>query len=275
VSTEYQAAGDETNGKGVSAVSKDEDVRKDDEEEVIEVITHGDEEDEWEEADPQPKARRGVDIIGDRPIRKAPPQESPGCLYSFLLLLVGMAVGWLAYYAIEVQFKGVAEEEGNQARILQATGEMRKLADAELQDAYKLASEMNYGVALVELKRVDTYYGILGKLNEGKPDDKATTVNEIVRRLETAKPEAQAEAREMLRKLVGAPADEPTTESGAQAAKAASTESAPAAANESAPPKDAPKAAEAAKDAAPAPTAAKAPSRPTVQAVTPAPPAGG
>lgn len=188
--------------KGVGIVSSDEEIREDEEEEVIEVITH-DEEDEDEDDLDAPS--RGVDIIGERPVRKSPAQQPPGCLYSFLLFLVGIGVGFVAcmtyYNSSGVQTK---DEKAMDMNIMNAKEDLKVMCTEDLAVALELVNERNYGDASVVLGRVAKYYGAMATLQPGVQIPGKAEVDGILELLtkEDATTEDQAEAVKQLNALV-------------------------------------------------------------------------
>lgn len=238
-------------------MSSDDEIREDDDEEVIEVITH--EDDAEDGGDALSASGRGVDIIGERPIRRSPPQQPPGCLYSFLLFLVGIGVGWIAYWTYTLPVSGAQEDrqEAIADQIVRTKKEITKLAEQDIAAATELATARNYGDACQVLERVASYYSIQKRIDPTVPIPNDPIVRDIIAKMSSDEAAVQEEGRSMLRDLAGgiegaevAPesgesaaaesAESATPESGAAesaesgAAEPAAAESAPAAAAESA-----------------------------------------
>lgn len=217
--------------KGQTDVSNEEPTRKENDEEVIEVITQDGDEAEWEEADRSARTARDVEIIGDRSTRRGG-SSSPGCLYSFLVLAIGVLVGWFGCYTFDLETTDPGEEAAlvNVNAMNDASGQLRGEAKTEIEEAYKLASERNYGDALRVLKRAARWFAIAGKITpagSGAREDREG-VEAAIALLESDDPADQVEAVHALAKLAGVteePAStESATESGEPAAESAATE---------------------------------------------------
>lgn len=253
-------------------MSNDEGVRRpgDDEEEVIEVITHSDDEEDWEGAESDAKTRRGVDIIGDRAVRRQPPPQPPGCLYSFLLLLVGITVGCLIMYCYRDQVPDDADHglAMAESRAVEASSTLRGMGKLELKDAYAFAVQRNYGDARKVLERVSEYLAVAGKLRLTAGDKTPEMVREAIGLLESDEAADQTKAKALLAELAGEKPDAAAEKAGGESAtESAAGESAAAAPDEAKTeaPKDAPADAKA--------DEAKQPAQPTAGAATKTTPA--
>lgn len=168
-------------------MSNDEEIREDEEEEVIEVVTseevtESDEEEEFEEE----VETKGVDIIGDRPPRRVVAPSAPGCLYSFLLALVGFAVGWVAQWTLEVNQPTYEDEYLVRVqRALDTRKALLKLAAEDMLVAYEQAKKANYGLACEQLKRVRAIYRAAEIADPETPLPTAKTVREVIPLLES------------------------------------------------------------------------------------------
>lgn len=170
-----------------------EEIREEEEEEVIEVVS--------EDSESDTPVSSGVDIIGDRPVRRSSQQAPPGCLYSFLLFLIGFGVGWMGCYAYDQM--QTTEEEGDtlMARITQATGAIKEATTADVQQAAEYAANKNYGLASDTLTRAAQYFTIAGNLS-GKLDPMSTALSAVADMLRSNDPATQQEGVEKLAEFV-------------------------------------------------------------------------
>jgi hypothetical protein len=255
-------------------VSNDEGVRRpgEDEEEVIEVITHSDDEEDWEGTEPGAKTRRSVDIIGDRAVRRQPPPQPPGCLYSFLLLLVGITVGCLIMYCYREQVPDEADQglAMAQSRAGEAANALRDLGKGELETAYDYAVQRNYGDARKVLERVSEYLSVAGKLKLTSTDKTPDKVREALELLKSDEAADQAKARALLAELTGKrpepAAEKAGGESGAESAASESAAATEKPAADAAKTEDAKESGAAAKPAEPATKEPAAPAKPAAGA---------
>lgn len=229
------------------------------EEEVIEVVSEDDER--------EVPVSGGVDIIGDRPVKRSAQQAPPGCLYSFLLFLIGFGVGWLGCYAYNTMQAGEEEGDALLGRVTQATAAIKEATAADLNQAAAYAADKNYGYAAEALNRVAQYYDIANNLS-GKKDPSSSAIPEIAQMLRSDDPATQQEGVARLAELItdeelkarltpAAMAEEPAPESEEAAAMESEEAAAPPAESEAASPEEPAAPAE----AAPAPKeAAKVPS---------------
>lgn len=204
-----------------------EEIREEEEEEVIEVVS--------EDSESDTPVSSGVDIIGDRPVRRSTQQAPPGCLYSFLLFLIGFGVGWMGCYAYDQM--QATEEEGDtlMARVTQATGAIKEATTADVQQAAEYAANKNYGLASDTLTRAAQYFTIAGDLS-GKPDPTSTALSAVADMLRSNDPATQQEGvaklaefvtdEELKAKLVPPAAEEEAATESEEAAAPAESESA-------------------------------------------------
>ncbi len=215
-------------------MSSDDEIREDDDEEVIEVITH---EDDADGGGTLGTPSRGVDIIGERPVRRPPPTQSPGCLYSFLLFLVGIGVGWVAFYTYSAPTASREESEAAalQDQIARTKAELNDLASKDIAAAWAFAEKRNYGDACDTLERVASYYVIQKRLTPGVTVPAADAVRDILEKMRSDDPAVQAEGRKLLKDYALEVAGDEVAASESAAAEDKTAESAAPESGESAP----------------------------------------